>query len=511
MQYIYSAQEIHEIDAGTIKEEGITSLDLMERAAAAATRAVAQRWDSNTPIIIFAGPGNNGGDALAMARQLALAGYRVQAYLFNTSGKLSADCQANKVRLEKTQEVSFIEVTHQFEPPKLTKEHLIIDGLFGTGLTKPLSGGYASLVRFINDAPTSVVSIDIPSGLMCDDNSFNIRAHIVKATLTLTFQQPKLSMMLAENAGNIGELEVLDIGLSEKVMEQTQPQAYILTEKDIAAQLRPRPIFGHKGTFGHALIMAGKHGMAGAAILSARACLRSGIGKVTVHTPQMNSSILQIAVPEAVLSLDSGDMVLTETAPLDGFDALAIGPGISMERTTELAFIEQVTHTRIPLVIDADGLNILSRHKSWLNQIPANAILTPHPGELSRLGNCRNDDYSLLTEAVTIAKERHLFIVLKGHHTAICTPSGTIYFNSTGNSGMATAGSGDSLTGIIVALLAQKYTAEAACMIGVYLHGLAGDMAAEALGEDSVTASDIISYLPPALKHLRNTTNNSNH
>lgn len=510
MQKIYNAQEIHEIDAGTVKEEGITSLDLMERAARAATQATMRRWDTNTAITVFAGPGNNGGDALAMARLLADAGYRVEAFLFNTSGKLSADCQANKARLEKTSGVSFIEVTHQFEPPQITADHLIVDGLFGTGLNKPLSGGYASLVRFINDAPAPIVSIDIPSGLMCDDNSFNIRAHIVKATLTLTFQMPKLSMMLAENADNVGELEVLDIGLSQEIMDRTPAQAFILSEEDIAKLLKPRSPFGHKGTFGHALIVAGRYGMAGAAVLSAKACLRSGVGKVTVHTPQMNGNILQIAVPEAVLNLDAGDMVMTETVQLEDFDALAIGPGIGTERSTELAFIEQVTHARIPLVIDADAINILSRHKSWLNQMPANAVLTPHPGEFSRLGNCRNDDYSLLAEAVNIAKERHIFIVLKGHHTAICTPAGTICFNSTGNSGMATAGSGDTLTGIIVALLAQKYTTEAACMAGVYIHGLAGDLAAEVLGEDSVTATDIISYLPAAIKRLRNYLNKNN-
>ncbi len=505
MVKIFSAQQIKEVDAGTIREEGITSTDLMERAAGAVAKAIMQRWHRTTGITVFAGPGNNGGDALAVARILHEAGYTLEVFLFNTAGKLSADCQTNKARLQALEGVHFVEVSNQFEPPQLTAEKLIIDGLFGTGLNKPLTGGYASLIKFINSSPAQVVSIDMPSGLMCDDNSLNIRAHIVQATLTLTFQQPKLSMFLPENAGNIGELKVLDIGLSPNQMAQAEAAAFVIEETDMTALLKPRDKFGHKGTFGNALLIAGQYGMAGAALLAAKSCLRSGVGKVTVCTPQMNNNILQATIPEAVLKLDPADTIFTQAIATDGYEAMAIGPGIGTEKATALAFIEQVTHSRIPLVIDADGLNILAHHKSWLNQIPANAILTPHPAEFKRISNARNDDYSLLDEACNMAKERQIHIILKGHHTAVCTPSGKIYFNATGNSGMATAGSGDVLTGIITALLAQKYPAETACLLGVYLHGSAGDIAAETLGEDSLMASDIIEALPRAFKKLRAT------
>lgn len=506
---IINAEQMRELDSKTLQSLQIPSVELMERAAGAVADFILNRWTVSTPVVVFAGPGNNGGDALAVARMLNKAGYIVKAYLFNIGDKLSNDCAHNKERINETEGLEFYEVTTQFEPPKLTLSTLVVDGLFGIGLHSNLSGGFASLVRFINDSPAEVVSIDMPSGLMCEDNSYNVRAHIIRANHTLTFQLPKLAQLLADNSDYTGQLHCLDIGLSPSAIEELPCDYTLIEETDMRNLLKPRNAFAHKGTFGHALIIAGKYGMAGAAILSARACLRSGVGKLTIHTPQKNNNVLQTAVPEAILSHDESDTIFTRPVISDAYNAVAIGCGIGTERTTALAFIEQVRHARVPLLIDADGINILSAHKGWMQQIPAHSILTPHPGEFRRLGVRSTDSFATFDEARETAMRYGLYIVLKGHYTAILTPEGKVFFNPTGNSGMATAGSGDVLTGVITALLAEKYPAITACRLGVFLHGLAGDIAAQDIGEDALTASDIIAYLPAAFRKLRETKQSS--
>lgn len=500
---IPNVQQIKDLDAATINAEGIASFELMERAAQKVANFIKARYTTKHPFIIFAGPGNNGGDGLAVARILGESGYCVQAYLFNTTNNLSDDCRHNRDLLTDHPDVAFIEVTSQFEAPAITSGTIIIDSLFGTGLNKPLNGGYAALVSFINSQQAEVLSIDQPSGLMCEDNTYNVRSCIIRATTTLTFQLPKLSQLLADNHPFVGELHVLDIGLSQNAIDTMDCRFFLTEEAQVKHMLKSRSPFGHKGTFGHALLIAGKHGMAGAAVLCARACLKSGVGKVTIHTPRRNNDILQISVPEAVISHDSDENIFTSPIVTDAYDALAIGPGIGTDKRSAVAFIEQVSHTPIPLVIDADAINILGDHKGWIQQIPKDSIFTPHPGEMRRLGICNADSFSTLTEAIEIAQRHRFYIVLKGHNTAVCTPEGHVYFNPTGNSGMATAGSGDVLTGIISSLLAQKYPAEKACRLGVYLHGLAGDIAAKELGEESLTAQDIIAALPKAFNKLK--------
>ena len=498
---ILSAQQMQELDAFTVRQENITSAQLMERAAQALKTEIVSRWDTSVRLMIFAGPGNNGGDALALARLMIEAGYVVETFLINPKDSLSADCDLNKSRLE-TMGAPLVEVKSQFEPPQLTPDTLVIDGLFGTGLNKPLTGGFASLVKFINNSPAQVVSIDMPSGLMCEDNVLNVRSNIICADLTLTFHRPKLAMLLPDNQSHVGEVKILDIGLSESQTALMETPYQITEMQEVPAMLRPRAPFGHKGTFGHALLIAGSYGMAGAAILAAKACLRGGVGKVTVRTPLRNNDILQVAVPEAVLLHDKHAEHFAHPVNADSFDALAIGPGIGTASDTALAFIEQVRHTSTPLVIDADGINILGGHKGWIQQVPKNAILTPHPAEFRRIGNKGTDDYSMLLEAKQMALTHKFYIIVKGHRTAICTPEGQVYFNPTGNSGMATAGSGDVLTGLITALLAQGYPHLDACRLGVYLHGFAGDMAAAELGEESVTANDLLHYLALAFRDL---------
>lgn len=495
--------QIKELDRYTIEHEPISSIDLMERAAQQITRVIVSRWDVHTSVKVFAGPGNNGGDALAVARMLAEMGYLVEAFLFNTGNKLSPDCALNRDRAMDIHGLLLHEITNQFTPPELTENDLVIDGLFGSGLNKPLNGGFASLVKYINSTPSDVVSIDIPSGLMCEDNEYNIRNHIVRATLTLTLQQPKVSFFFPEYQEFIGEYIILNIGLHPQGIEDANAIYYITEENELKKILRKRNLFAHKGTMGHGLLIAGSYGMAGASVLAAKAALRSGLGKVTVHTPIKNNDILQISVPEAILRHDNDDYRFTSPCNPDIYQAVAIGPGIGTSKETALALVEQIRRTQVPLVLDADALNILGDHKGWLQQLPQNSILTPHIKEMDRInGNCL-ESYERLNKARDLATRQHIYIILKGAWTAIIHPNGDIYFNPTGNPGMATAGSGDVLTGIILGLLSQGYPQADACRLGVYLHGLAGDLAAEKLGEESLCASDIIRYLPKAFKKLK--------
>ena len=501
---IFTSAQIHELDKYTIEHEPIKSIDLMERAAKTLTQAIIARWDMTVPVVVFAGPGNNGGDALAVARMLIERGYEVKIFLFNISGHLSADCEENKKRLTSKKAKHFVEVTQEFDPPQLEHGMLVVDGLFGSGLNKPLNGGFASLVKYINASPAEVVSIDMPSGLMTEDNTYNVRANIVRATLTLTLGQKKLSMLFAENQQFVGDLQVLDIGLSQEGIEKMDCQYTMVEEADVRAlMLPPRHPYTHKGMMGNALMIAGSYGMAGAAVLATEACLRSGVGKVTCRTPRKNVPILQTAVPEAVLMIDREETSFSEAVDTEDFQAMGIGPGLGTAETTAIAIIAQLRRTQCPIVCDADAINILANHHAWVQQLPKDIILTPHPKEFDRLEGHSSDSFERLSKARDLSQRLQAYIILKGHHSALCSPDGHITFNTTGNAGMATAGSGDVLTGILTGLLARGYSQREACIVGMYLHGLAGDMAAQEMGEESLIARDIIRYLPKAMGKLK--------
>lgn len=475
----------------------------MERAARALTHAIADKWDNSTPIVVFAGPGNNGGDALAVGRMLAELDYMVDVWLFNISGRLSEDCATNRQRINDCKKVhSMTMVTQEFDPPVLSEDILVVDGLFGSGLNKPLAGGFASLVKYINASPAKVVSIDVPSGLMTEDNAYNVRANIIKANLTLTLQQPKLSFLFAENQEFLGEVKVLDIRISSEGIAKTDAHYTILEESDMRKLLRPRSPFAHKGTMGHALMIAGSYGMAGAAILATKACLRSGAGKVTAYTPRQNVMMMQVAVPEAVIMVGD-ETSFNEAVDTSDFNALGIGPGLGQSEATAIALIAQLRRTQCPIVADADAINILANHRAWVQQLPKGIIMTPHPKEFDRLqGGCQ-DTYDRLSKALDLADRLQGYVIVKGHNSALCLPNGHILFCPTGNAGMATAGSGDVLTGIITGLLARGYNQTEACALGMYLHGLAGDIAADRLGQESLIASDIIDHLHLAFKELK--------
>jgi len=513
MMKILSSAQLKIVDAHTIEQEQINSIDLMERASRAVADKIRSRWTVDTPMKIFAGPGNNGGDALAVARMLGESNYKVYVYLFNTLGKLSPDCQSNRQRLLDFQEVKqsmsvsrnieFVEITSQFNPPQLEEGDVVIDGLFGTGLSRPLNGGFSSVVKYINASPATVVSIDVPSGLMCEDNTYNVMNHIIKADYTYTIQHPKLAFFFPEHEQFVGQWEVLDIGIVDPCNEETDTP-YIFTERaDVKTMLKTRSRFVHKGMEGHALLIAGKKGMAGAAILSARACMRGGVGKLTIRTPECNAHILQAAVPEAILNVDVDPNCFSQAMDSGDFDALAIGPGIGTSPYTVQAFVEQVSSSKCRTVIDADALNIFGNHRGWVNLLPRRSILTPHKKELFGLIGATRNSYEELERTREMAARNQIYIVIKGAYSAVVTPEGRAYFNCTGNPGMATAGSGDVLTGIILALLAQSYKPEEAVRLGVYLHGLAGDLAAEELDFEGLIASDLVEYLPKAYKALR--------
>ena len=502
---IFNSAQIRELDNYTIAHEPIESIELMERAAKAITYNIMQTWTNKTPFVVFAGPGNNGGDALAVARMLAMSDYVVSVYVFNIHNHLTEDCEKNKQRaLDSKRLKDFHEVVVDFEPPKLTADMVVVDGLFGSGINKPLSGGFASLVKYINQSPSKVVSIDLPSGLMAEDNTYNVWQNIIQADYTFTLQQLKLSMLLADSQPYLGEVRVLDIRLSSTYIQETIAQYQLLEEQDIRSRLRQRSPFAHKGDMGTALLIARCYGMAGAAVLATRACLRSGVGKVIVHTPKRNYGIMQTSIPEAVLQMDKEETIFSEPVETDDFEAVGMGPGLGKNETTAIALIAQIRRTQCPMVLDADALNILGNHRAWMQQLPEGMIFTPHSAEFDRLeGIASNGCYDRLLKATRLAERIHGYVLLKGHYSALCTPEGKVFFNPTGNAGMATAGSGDVLLGIITGLLAQGYNPKDACLVGMYLHGLAGDLAVRDLGEESLLASDIITYLPKAFLRIR--------
>ncbi|MEP7144256.1 MAG: NAD(P)H-hydrate dehydratase [Ferruginibacter sp.] len=496
---IFSAPQIKEWDAFTIENEPTASVDLMERAAKACVTWILQNISNSFPVKIFCGKGNNGGDGLAIARLLTENKFSATVYIVDTNTAGSDDYQMNLQRLQAiSTDIHFLKNEPSF--PAINREDVIIDALFGTGLNKKPAGIFQLLIKYINKAEAKKISIDVPSGMYTDTSA--AKNAVITAEYTLSFQQPKLAFLLEENESFFGKVIILDIGLSTKYYDTRQSTFELITKKQAEGIYKPRKSFANKGNYGYACLVAGSYGMMGAAILSARACLRSGVGKLTCYTCKEGYIIMQAAVPEAMCKT-FGNTFIKDIDNLKNFNATGIGPGIG-KHLSHKQLLQRVFKTSAnPVVIDADALNVLSAYPSLYKSIPPQSIITPHPKEFERLfGKCGND-FERVRIAMQKARELNIFIVLKGHHTLIASPDGKGYFNSTGNAGMATAGAGDVLTGIITGLLAQKYSSLKACILGVYLHGLAGDIAATKLSQEAMVAGDIIDNLGDGFIQLK--------
>lgn len=499
---LFTTKQIAELDKYTIENEPIPAIDLMERASMQITGWLVQRFSTEQRMMFFAGPGNNGGDALAIGRQMADLDFECEVFLLDFGKELKGSPAINWQRLKEQEKIklSIIKTVNDF--PEIRKTDIILDGLFGSGLTRPLTGFAAEIIQKINSLSNAVIAIDIPSGLMGEDNSENNPENVIRAEYTLTFQFPKISFLFPENEKYVGKWEMLPIGLHPDGIEKLFSLWFFLEKEDIQKLIPHRSKFAHKGIYGHALLIAGSFGKMGAAILASKACLRSGVGLLTSHVPQVGYSIIQTAVPEAMVSVDQHDSMFTEFPDLSPFSAIGVGPGIDQKQNTSRALCSLLENAKVPLVLDADALNILSSNPECLVRLPENSILTPHPGEFKRLVGDTKNSFEQIQKQILFSKKHKVVLVLKGAHTTISLPNGELHFNSTGNPGMATAGSGDVLTGIILALLAQGLSAENAAIAGVFLHGLAGDIAAIEKTEYSLISGDIIDYLGSAFLQL---------
>ena len=507
---IFTSEAIKKIDSATIAIDGITELELMERAASAVTYEIISRWRTSKRMVIFAGPGNNGGDALAVARMLYEQGYRPEVFLFNIrSSHLSECCAANRQRLLEMGDIDFTEIVDNFSPPELGPGDVVIDGLFGSGLHSPLKGGYTSLVQYINNSEAYIVAIDMPSGLFGEWNEGTDRRNIINADLTLIFGAKRLSFFFSENAEHIGQCIVLDIDLNREAIASTPADFYLIEKEDVREMLKPLYPFINKYDNGTLYLIAGSYGMMGAAILSARAAQRIGTGLVTVHGPASANTIMQTSCPEALFEADTSDICTTAINHKHRYSVIALGPGMGTSDETIDAVDHFLKNYRKPCLLDADALNCIAARPMLLRSIPKGSIITPHTGEFDRLfqknknGARITSDEERLKRAISVSKMHDITIVLKGRYTMTVRPDGKVYINSSGNPGMATAGSGDVLTGVISGLIAQGYSPDASTWMGVYIHGLAGDLAAAKQGEQSMIAGDIIDNLGQAILNIK--------
>ena len=500
---ILSVDKIREADQYTIVHEPIADIDLMERAASACFYWLITNIPDHKKIKIICGNGNNGGDGLAIARMMAAKGYDTEVFLIGDTEKHSPNCKTNFERLTEQPSVRVTVLSGESSLPDFhPDEDIIIDALFGSGLSRPVSGIPASVIRHINAQHSVTVSIDVPSGLFCDETAVANDPVIVHADSTLTFSPPKLAFFFPENDRYVGNWHLLDIGILREYTDQAETKNYYTTHEECRSILKRRNRYSHKGTFGHAYLICGSRGKMGAAVLAAKACLRSGAGLVTAHIPRSGNEILQTAIPEAMLFEDEHDDTITGIPDLSAYSSIAIGPGIGQADATQRALKHLIQNSKIPVIFDADAINILGENKTWISFIPKGSIFTPHPKEFERLVGKSSDDFERNRIQREFSIKYEVYVVLKGAHTAITTPEGNCYFNTTGNPGMASGGSGDVLTGILAGLRAQGYSSLETCLLGVFLHGLSGDLAAEERSQEALIASDIIQNLGTAFLSL---------
>jgi hydroxyethylthiazole kinase-like uncharacterized protein yjeF len=487
---ILSAKQIKQADKLSIEKQGISSTELMERAATLVFDEIHKRLQgAPIPVKIFCGIGNNGGDGLVVGRQLIEAGYDVTIYIVNYSDQRSPDFLVNYDRVKNLSKNWPVLLKADDELPEIKYGDFVVDAIFGVGLNRPLPGWVAELVKHINASGAFVLAIDMPSGLMADAAVADMES-IIKASYTISFQVPKMAFYLPGTAPFVGDLQILDIGLDPEFLKDAPAAAELIGKAEARALYTPRQRFTHKGTYGHALIIGGSYGEIGSVCLSATAALRAGAGLVTIYAPKCGYDILQTALPEAMVITDPHKEILTNIDfDLDP-DVIAFGIGVGTNEETIEAFEQLLKKYEKPMVIDADGLNMLSKNGNLLELLPEGSILTPHPKELERLIGSWKDDFEKLEKARAFTKKYKVVLLIKGTYTFTVTPN-DLFINTTGNPGMATAGSGDVLTGVLAALVGQGYESLRATILGVYLHGKAGDIAAERFSYEGVVAGDI--------------------
>ena len=507
---VLTADQLRQADAWIIAHEPITSIELMERAAIRCvewleghrSRLFASTAIEEQPYLILVGPGNNGGDGLAMARLLHAAGHPVRVCRPFAALRSTDDNSLNHSRLANSG-VVMLEESGGERPPDILPGEVVIDALFGIGLSRPLQGDQRRFVKGLNASKATVIAIDMPSGLLSEDNMSNDMEAVVRATWTLTFHVPKLAFFLPDSIPFVGSWDVLDIGLDKGFFAQQKSPYLVPGPEDLQGLLPLRPAYAHKGTFGHALLMAGGPGMLGAAVMAVRAAARSGVGRLSVHIPSSGREVLHTAAPEAMVLADQNPMELTAIPDLQRYTAVGIGPGIGQGPNTAKCLRALIQTVQVPCVFDADALNILAQEPTWAAFLPPGSVLTPHPAEADRLFGRSASPFERLQKARDFARKQHVVVVLKGARTAICAPDGRVFFNLTGNAGMAKGGSGDVLTGLLAGLLAQGMPPMPAALVGVHLHGSAGDHAAAELGQDAMTANDLPDFLSRAFHDLR--------
>ncbi|MGN0032302.1 MAG: NAD(P)H-hydrate dehydratase [Candidatus Limimorpha sp.] len=497
--------DIRGADAYTIENEPVSSIDLMERASCGMLSWLLPRVRSvKKPIKIFSGMGNNGGDGLALSRLLFKEGVASVVFIVHNGKKYSDDCAENLKRLKNETDVPIFDIESRTDFPEINDDDVLIDAIVGSGLSRPLEGLVADLITHLNDNEAIRIAVDIASGLnadlpwtlFCKDSS----PKILKADYTLSMQFPKMAFLYLENDAFVGRWEVIDINIHRKYIEDIETNNFFTTDDTIKPMLHKRGRHSHKGTFGHALLIAGSEGKTGAALLAAESCLRSGVGLLTVHLPKVAAMPLQVYLPEAMISVDKSEECFSLLPDLTPYSAVGVGPGLGKKEETEAALKKLVQEIRLPLVLDADALNIISENKTLLSFLPEKSILTPHPKEFERLFGKTDNSMQRLALQCEMSQKYKIIIVLKGANTSVSMPNGACFFNSTGNAGMATGGSGDVLTGMILSLLAQRYSPEEAAVLGVFLHGRAGDIAAAEDGMESLIASDISKNIGKAFK-----------
>jgi len=510
---VLDAEAMREVDRAAIEDLGIPSLVLMENAAIGLADAIGETYPEATSAAIFCGPGNNGGDGLALARHLTARGYQVEVRLVHGGGSLSPDAGV-QLEICKKQGLTI----HEYGPGDSKREavdsasHLdvVVDALFGTGLTRPLAGHFAEIVEAINTLSVPCVAVDLPSGL--NGSTATIMGPHIQAELTVTFAAPKIAHVLLPAAEAVGEVVIADLGIPRDLIERAAGDLHLLVVEELMGHLSPRPPSSHKGDFGHALIMAGSVGKAGAAILAARGAVRAGAGLVTVATPEsvaqtvelgsLESMTLPLAAdPHGGLSEESATTILDFAS---GKHVLAVGPGLGSSASTVQVIRRVVAEVEIPVVLDADGLNAFAGAMELLKGSGCEKILTPHPGELARLLGVSTAEIQVdrVASARSAARLAGSVVVLKGFQTLVAEPDGAVFVNPTGNPGMASGGTGDVLTGIITGLLSQGLEPTMAARLGVFVHGSAGDRAMTDCGQIALTASDLLVFLPDAFRRL---------